>query len=392
MTWKLPTSDPSPWPASAAAHILGRVVRPTYTVLVDGIAVPARDLVVTLDGTQEVAGVIEFALPLDPYGLTATWWNRFDPKTAHQVAVKAGWIIGGTDYQNWLCVGKITSRTRRRAATGSVVKVKAQTAEVGFDWPSNRAYSVSNTFTTLKQATDAMAAASTPFYPCPGLGSVALEAGLPTPTSAQLTAYRGLELKTNDNFGGFLRKCAATLGQRWRADWRTGASATIVTTETNTAAGTPLVLGPLASYPDSPPSSLIFEVEHSEDLEDWADVLDLSATWTAETTGTTKTARKVYAATGSYPAITRSRQVTVDAYPPGGVLPTSWNLAQRWLDYILRAERLTFTTRAVWWLMPWDRVNIGDQLTGTSSYTLVTISRVVFHVDAGTMTVSGTVS
>jgi len=82
----------------------------------------------------------------------------------------------------------------------------------------------------------------------------------------------------------------------------------------------------------------------------------------------------------------KQQAVTVSTKPPGGVMPSSYALADAWLAQIKTRNRnaITVTARAAWWLQPYDTVrwaNVGG--------VMVFVQSVTFNVDQGTMVVAG---
>ncbi|MBK8445405.1 MAG: hypothetical protein IPL41_01400 [Micropruina sp.] len=331
---------------------------------------PAWDVTVDLDGGRAPYATAQFKAPLaylseDNYGLT-------NPRALPVVQVDAGWRYPGAQNINTLFSGVIVERRLTVDSAGAYVQFVAESYETILEYPSHLAAAVNNAYTTVKQTYDALA-----FYRKP----VWLEpASNVAPDAAALAEYRAMAVEKDDDVGDFLRTCASTMAQllRGRMD-----------------AATPTVECISDPYPYQRLAILdanTFEnLDRIENLEDWANILRLTAEWTDPSTGDTKSKRRTYydASVTSGTGAVRSRDVTLNVKPPGGAVPpANWAPAKRWLRRVNEASRGYWqgTCRAIWWMQP--RID-GVMLTNDPfDDTGGQVQRITFLVDQGLMNIT----
>lgn len=361
---------PNPWADPAAPNFAtAPYVEPVYQVwayrgilpiLVDG----AWDITVELDGGRAPYGTARFKV--------ATQWrdSLFDPHQAKIVHVSAGWRYNGTINSNRLFSGIVTERRMRfDPAGGSYIEITAESFETILEYPSHLAVGVSTSYTKLKQFYDANG-----FYRKPTWEEPASNA---TPTAGQLAEYRALGIDKDDDVGDWHRTAASTLGQ-----WLRG----------HMDSTTPKVECITDPYPYDRlltlPASAFTDLERVENLDGWANIVRLTAQWTYNTAGDTKSKRRTYIAAGVSGGTgpVRARDLTLNIRPPGGNNPpANWSPALRWLRRLNESQLGTWsgTMRALWWLQP--RID-AIQLTGAElEATPGAVQRVTYLVDQGLM-------
>lgn len=386
---------PAPWHSSSLAYVAGATTEHTYTVKLWGgnlatgamVAVPAWDVNVTLDATKVPYGEATFKTPPPPWG--TSWDGTFPSLTVDRapiylcpVEIRAGWrhLIDGvmTDDQQTLLYGYVTETEELTKADGTrYVQWKVVTADQLWEYPSHRTYDVSDSFTQVKQVADAWAAAADPWYVDP----VVVNGTLNSPSSGQLASFRSCDIGIGDSVGDFFRTIALTLGQRCLPDHRATALRWKVAAEPTYDTANKLTL----------PSA--YEVTKKASTENgFATILNLKCLWFSA--GEQKTTQRTFPSIalggldptrGIAPAV--ARDVTIYQKPPGGTIPTdpNWGPAAAWIARATNRSLVTYkvTSRAAWWLQPYDVV------TYTAAGVTVNVDAITFHLDAGTMTVTG---
>lgn len=329
--------------------------------------VPAWDIQVDLDGGRSPYGTARFKAPLT-YLTEATYpWTN--PRAVPVVQIDAGWCYNGGTNTHELFSGAIVERSLRIDPGGAYVEIVAESFETILDYPSHLAVGVSNAYTSVKQFYDANAFYRKPTWTEPGSNTA--------PDAAQLAEYRALTIETDDDVGDWMRTAASTLGQ-----WLRG----------HMASATPRV----ECVTDPYPYQRLVEIDinafdsldRTENLDQWANILRLTAQWTLNADGDTKNKRRSYRATGvsTGTGAVRARDITLNIKPPGaGQIPGNWAPALRWLRRLNEASRGSWSgqARALWWLQP--RID-GVMLAGAPiGDTAGSIQRVTYLVDRGLM-------
>ena len=385
-----------PWDASSADLVTEQVVEHIWKVefpLLDASVstVPAWDVAVSLDGGRMPYGEATFKAPTAYIAETpdgaGTIFTKLVPKLLPPVRIWAGWrhVINGAVVEDMqiLFAGFLTKRELVLKNGESYLEFTAQTAEAVFDQPNSRSgtTNVGNTWSSLNDAMTAIAGYGTPWYKMP---VIVQETGfMNTPTAAQLSSWRALTFESDDDVMTTLVNWAAELGQWIRGNVRSSLTF-------------PSLLISADPYPyrtpHTLPSSIFTELRRSDDLEEWANVLKLTAQWTDASSGDTKTKKKTYLGAGVTPGNTtiavRSKDVTVQQKPSGGSMSATWPLALNWLRRVQDMSEVfyTGTARAVWYLMP--RIH-GLQVSGLGLADVAgPISSINFNVDQGTMSVA----
>lgn len=390
-------TDTGTWHASSIDLVQQQVVEHIWKVELPGLdpsraTVPAWDIEVTLDGSRSPYATASFKAPAAYIAETpdgaGTVFTKLVPKSQPPVRIWAGWrhAINGvmTDDLQILFAGFITKRHLTVVEEGQVYVVfEAATAETVYDQPNSRTgvSNVGNTWTSIKQGCEAIAAYATPWYKTP---VIVEEAGwMNTPTAAQLTSWRALTFESNDEVGDILVSWAAELGQWIRGNVRS-------------ALTTPSLLVSADPYPYREsyalPARIFTKLDRVDDVEQWANVLKFTAQWTDATSGDTVTRKRSYlapgVAPGNTPGAVRSKEVTMRIKPSGGALTATTPAALAWLRRISDMSEAFYTAqgRAIWWLQP--RIH-GVQVPDLGlADTAGPLNAVTFQVDSGTMTLA----
>lgn len=402
----------TPWAADSLTHVRDSVViQPIYEVRLyqefvatpapagmvppDAFAiVPAWNVEVTLDGSRAPYGTAKFSAPVDYIGTAAIDprslfipLEKLNPYFSRLVTISAGYQrSGGPDLQR-IFTGFITGRRLRKSSAGTAyVEFTAETAETMLDFPSNRAGNVDNAWTSIKEACDTINAYATPWY---RQVSIIEESGqMNTPTAAQLTGWRAWQYQEGDNVMDTLIAWATALGQWVRGHPRY-----------NAAFGNPLLLVSAAPDPyraaTTLPETMFTELERVEDVNQWANILNLSVAWTDPSSKDTKQKRATYTTAsvdgaGNAGKQLRAKDVSIRVYPPSGALPASYPLAGQWLKRISARQeaKWTGTSRAMYWLQPRiDGVLLSSGGLGDAAGPIETIT---FRLDDGTQTMTWT--
>ena len=331
--------------------------------------VPAWDIEVNLDGGRSPYAEARFKAPLaylseDNYGMT-------NPRALPVVQIDAGWQYPGKVNTHTLFSGVVTERRLAVDSTGTYVQLVAESFETILEYPSNVAAAVNNANTQVKEMYDANAFYRKPVWVEPA-SNVA-------PDSAALAEYRAMAVEKDDDVGDFFRTCASTMVQ-----WLRG----------KMDAATPTVECISDPYPYQRlvelDANAFSDLDRSESLDQWANILRLTAQWT-NASGDTVNKRRTYVAAdlASGTGAVRARDVTLNVKPPSGTTPpASWSPALRWLRRINEASRGSWqgTCRALWWLQPRiDGVLLkGNPLDDTGGQ----IQRITFLVDQGLMNIT----
>lgn len=358
--------------------------------------VPAWNVTVTLDGGRSPYGVATFSAPYDYISPTAVSGyiplQSLHPYIGAPVRIWAGYQrTAGTDLQV-LFVGIITARRLRVAGDGArYVEFEAQTVETLFDFPSNRAGNVVNTWTSVKQACTAINNDTTAG---PWLRAVTVteESGqMNAPTAAQLAAWRAWQYQEGDNVMDILISWATALGQWIRGNPR----------EFNMTAGAVTSAQLLVSADPDPyreatdlTTAMFTELDRVESTDQWANILNLSVAWTDPSSKDTKQKRATYLGAGIYAGAPnptgqlRSKDVSMRLYPPSGALPASYPPAAEWIKRIgpRQEAKWTGTSRAMYWLQPRiDGVSLSDNGLGDAAGA---IDSITWRLDEGTQTMT----
>lgn len=336
--------------------------------------IEAWDIQVDLDGGRAPYATARFKVPVSY--LTEANQAATNPRNNPVVQIDAGWNypewVGPGGYNiHTLFSGVITERSLRVDASGTYVEFVAESYESMLEYPSHLAVAVNNAYTSAKQHYDATAYYRKPVWSEPASNLA--------PDAAMLTEYRAMAVEKDDDVGDFMRTCASTLGQ-----WMRGKMDTDIPT--------------VECISDPYPYQRLVELDVNafsdltrvENLEQWANVLRLTAQWTNGSGDQVSKRRTYYAAgvSGGTGAV-RSRDVTINVKPPAGSTPpANWAPALRWLRRVNEASRGSWqgTCRALWWLQPRiDGVLVkGSPLEDSGGQ----IQRVTFLVDQGLMSVT----
>jgi len=332
--------------------------------------VAARDITVTLDGGKAPYGEAKFKVPVSY--LAEEVYDLTKPLLQPVVQIDAGWQYHGLLNVHTLFSGVVTDRRLKLDAAGPYVEITAQTYEALLDYPSHLAASVSSGYTTVQEFYSAQAFYRKPAWVEPATNDA--------PDAAGLAEYRALGIEVNDGVDEFLRSCAGALGQ-----WMRG----------GLAYSTPTVECVTDPYPyrrlNEIDLSAFSDAERVENLDEWANILRLTAQWTDASSGDTKSKRRTYTASTvtSGTGAVRARDVTINVKPPSGATPpATWAPALKWLRRVNEASRgsWTGTCRALWWIRP--RTD-GVLITGSPvEDTAGQVQRVAFMVDQGLMSIN----
>lgn len=372
----------APWDTSCLTLIDDPVVTPTWSLWAHTTATPywveyspAWDIVVDLDERRTPYGTCEFSLPAS-YADHA----EFSPFTGSEIEIRAGWLhtIGGTptDEQHTLFYGVVTSRELVKDPEGGThVRIKAATGEVNYDHPVwTGAYDVRNDLTTVVDACDSIDENGHLIRP------ISVQAtDLNTPTADRLAVFRAIRVDAGDNVDDFVHNIADALGQWARGNQRgTYLANNAYQISRRYTGSTRLNLTPIVET-----------YRRAEDVDDWANVVELTATWVSS--GETKRSTYTYidpvlaALPPGATRFVRVKKATIQARPflVDGVrkLTADWPTGTAYLNAALRRTwQTTITARAVWWLEPCVSVQAHDD-DGS-------ITRINFQVDRGTMTLT----
>lgn len=330
----------------------------------------AWDVQVTLNGGSAPYGVAEFKVPVSY--LSDALYAFTDPRLVPVVQIDAGWQYHGVQNLHTLFSGVVVERRLKVDGSGPYVAITAHTYEVILDYPSNVAASVSGSATTVKSFYDAQSFYRRPVWTEPTTNEA--------PDSAGLAEFRALAIEKDDGVDEFLRSCAGALGQ-----WMRG----------KLDAPTPTIECITDPYPYRRLNELSLAafdtVERVENLDDWANVLRLTAQWTDSSSGDTKSKRRTYTAASvtSGTGAVRSKDVTINVKPPSGSTPSAtWAPALKWLRRVNEASRgsWTATCRALWWIRPRiDGVLLTDAPVADTGGQVQSIR---FMVDQGLMSIT----
>lgn len=365
---------PNPWAdESAPDFATDPYIEHVYAVRLPGAPaplqlVPAWDVTVDLDGGRAPYGQARFKAPTSY--LTEDAYAATNPRVMPVVQIDAGWRYDGGTNIHTLFSGVITERALRIDSNGTYVEIVADSYETILEYPSHIGpVGVSNAYTSAKQFYDANS-----FYRKPAWAEPVTNTA---PDAAMLAEYRALGIEKDDNVSDWFRMAASTLGQ-----WMRG----------HLDSTTPKIECVSDPYPYQRlvelDATAFATLERIENLEQWANILRLTAQWTYNTDGDTKNKRRTYIASGvsGGTGAVRSRDVTLNVKPPGGNNPpANWAPALRWLRRVNEASRGSWSgqCRALWWLQP--RID-GIMLAGTPvEDTGGSIQRVQFLVDQGLM-------
>lgn len=357
---------PNPWEDDDAPDWATEpYVETIYAVRIGGTAVQAWDVTVDLDGGRAPYGTARFKCP--PALLTEDTYTATNPRLNPVVQIDAGWRYPRAQNLHTLFSGVITERRLSVDSGGAYVEFTAESYETILEYPSHLAAAVNNAHTTVKQSYDAIAFYRKPVWVEPA-SNVA-------PDAAQLAEYRAMSVEKDDDVSDVLRTWASTMGQ-----WMRGAMDT----------ATPTVECITDPYPYQRLVELdltaFSTLDRVENLEQWANILRLTAQWTSGDSTVNK--RRTYPAAGvsGGTGAVRSRDITINVKPPSGAVPpANWSPALRWLRRVNEASRGSWSgqCRALWWLQPRiDGVMLaGSPLADTGGQ----VQRVTYLVDQGLM-------
>lgn len=368
---------PNPWADDNAPDFASDAepyVEHIYSVTLPGAPNPfktvqAWDINVELDGGRKPWATARFKAPLEYF--TDDNYAMTNPRALPVVQIAAGWKYPGKRNIHNIFSGVITDRQLRVDATGAYVEFAAESYETILDYPSHLAVAVNNAYTTAKQMFD-----STAFYRKPTWVEPSSNIA---PEAAALTEYRAMAIEKDDNVDEFMRVCASTLGQ-WMRGHMDAATATIECVSDPFPYQRLVELDVLA----------FSELNRSEDLENWANIMRLTTQWTNGSGDTVNKRRTYYASSvTSGTGAVRARDITLNVKPPSGATPpANWSPALRWLRRVNEASRGSWqgTCRALWWLQPRvDGVLLrGNPLNDTGGQ----IQKVTFLVDQGLMNIT----
>ena len=407
----------SPWAADSLAHVRDSVtLLPLFTVELlpflrwtggqnptavtppaSLATVPAWNVQVTLDGGRSPYGAATFSAPGDYISPAATSGyvplQSLHPYIGAPVRIWAGYQrTAGPDLQVLFC-GIITARRLRTAGDGTrYVEFSCETIETLFDFPSNRNGNVGNTWTSLKMACDTINQSATPWLRAV---NVVEEAGqMNTPTSAQLTAWQAWQYQEGDSVIDTLIAWATALGQWVRGNPREfGMSGGAVSWAQLIVSANP---DPYRAATDLT-TAMFTDLDRVESTDQWANILNLSVSWTDPSSKDTKQKRATYLGAGIYAGAPnptgqlRARDVNMRLYPPSGALPTSnYPPATEWIKRIgpRQEAKWSGTSRAMYWLQPRiDAVNLTDNGLGDAAGA---IDSITWRLDEGTQTMTWT--
>ena len=351
----------------------------------DGVwSVPCHDVTYTLDETSQPLGRLSFTA--DPITATDFAGLAFDPIEA----LSPWWLYAGyEDTLQPVFAGYPYSRRRVQNASENGLKVEMDTGESLFDGPLSGDYAVPDAYTSVAQVLDANPGIpGTSVFGSTWPARPWVSPALGTPTSDQLAAFRALDFSAGDSVGDMYRTCAAALGQRLQADHLGGKRSPELDWDyTPVVKLVPEFVFDVAAALTINPNEWV-SYERIDSADDYASALRLTAQWTSS--GDLKSSTYVY---DSMPFIQNRavcRDVTVQLRPElsGGVRKLTANnpLGKAYAAaYLRRTWQTTVTMRAWWWLEPGASLTIvGPE--GQSDNGVV--SRVVFNVDAGLMTVT----
>ncbi|MFT4296532.1 MAG: hypothetical protein QM582_14080 [Micropruina sp.] len=366
---------PNPWEDDDAPDFATEpYVEHVWTVRLPGApaqlrTVPAWDIQVDLDGGRAPYGTARFKAPVAYLDEAAYPYSN--PRGVPVVQIDAGWRYPGSLNVHTLFSGVITERALRIDDTGAYCEFTAESYESILEYPSHLTKAVDNGWTSVKQLYD-----STAFYRRPAWVEPASNTA---PDSAALAEYRALGIETDDDVGDWLRTAASTLGQ-----WMRG----------HLAAATPTIECITDPYPYQRLVQLdvnaFSDIERVENLDQWANIVRLTAQWTYNSDGDTKQKRRTYYAAGatSGTGAIRARDVVLNVKPPGGNNPpANWSPALRWVRRFNEASRGTWSgsCRALWWLQP--RLDGVMLARAPLADTAGQVQQVTFLVDQGLMTI-----
>lgn len=331
-------------------------------------AVPAWDIEVTLDGGRAPYAEARFKcatsyLSEDNYAYTK-------PLLQPVVQIDAGWKYPGKVNVHTLFSGVITERSLEVDETGAYVQIVAQSFESILAYPSHLSAAVPDSTLTIKEFFDSKA-----FYRKPAWIEPASNVA---PDAAGLAEFRALDIEVDDDLSDWFQTAASTMGQWLRGDM------------TSATARVECITDP---YPYQRLVELdvnaFARLSRTENLDDWANIMRLTAQWTSS--GDTKQKRRTYAAASvtSGTGAVRARDVTINVKPPSGATPPSnWSPALRWLRRVNEASRGSWQgeCRALWWLQPRiDGVLLkGSPLEDSGGQ----VQAVTFLVDQGLMNIT----
>lgn len=382
-------NNPAPWNASCVDLLAEAEVHHLYTVELYRrstgamVSVPAYGATVTLDGLTSPVGKATFKTVASE--LPAGFVPLEMPYRITPCRIAAGYrhAIGGVDTDDLQTVlfGYVTAADTEDGVTTWEV----ESVESLYDFPSNRTYNVSDAFTRVKQVADALAGASTPLTM-----NVPIVEGAPltAPTSTQLSSFRAAELQVGDQVSDWFRMIAQILGHRLRADVRATALQWLITDEPTYDAANRLQV------------ASAYKLRQRASLDQFANTLDISATWIDASTSQTKTAKRTFRhnvldiggvtrdpVPDNVRGPVRAKAVTIMAQPPNGQIPDDigWGPIARWLTRYATKNKVlqTATGRAAYWIQPYDVVEF------TALATTLYVNSVVFTLDDGSMTLNG---
>lgn len=386
----LDATNPAPWTATEKAAALARTVKPRYRVITDpegtAIEVPATGVVVTYDSGASPMATLDAVLPRT----ADVWGNRINVYNSSEIIVQAGYEIAGA-VTTWgtIFAGVVT---RSRSALGGIT-IRAESAESFWSHPyygssSATDYNVPNEFTGLDDVADDLLGSGLLYRDV----SVVSE-HLNSPSGTQLSQFRAQIINPGSDFDEWFRMLADCLGQWCRGDYR-GRYTDLTPTFTPAGPLQYLVTGRPDSWTPLDITDLIDAPsrEDVQSLDDYFNVLNLTAEWIVA--GTTTSKKAVFAGTTAAeetgPPV-RSKDVTVHMRPQTGAIAANNPTAAAWLAHQGEYETGTFTLPALWWLDVGMQVQYRDWWYEDPGYVTPkltgTIKRLRFLPDQGLMSI-----
>lgn len=364
MAWTLDGTNPGPWTGAYPAAVTDQVVQHHWQLETSsngGVTwnpVDSWDLTVDLDITRSPIAILRGKANGMP--LVGKW-----------VRLDVGWTIAGVTTEGTLFFGMVTARDAVHPHGGPIAdwfEFQAESAETCWDFPANASHGISSTYTRIAQTQLVNVT-----WQAPNTLRVWEHIDLNSPTTAQLTAFRAMEISPGDNVDRFIHAMAEALGQRIAGDYRRRYPGS----ELAAYAVTPRLADTFVALNLAGRTT---DLRRSAAIDRQATAVDITAQWISA--GDNKQSRRVYGGAGT--DFTRQRSFTINMKPTGGSLgandPTA--LALLYSNAELYPHRVTFTARALWWLDPGMHV-IPHSAAGPSPIIAIT-----YDIDGGLMHVT----
>lgn len=370
--------DPTPWAAADYTQIFDTSLPTTFTATYGGSAITLWNVKLTIDETASPSAVLE----ADTSAAVADAMTI--RPTSSAAAMAAGALAISTGYadraQQQIFYGVVVEAESNSDGTAHIV---ANSWEVLHDvLPSTVGsfpYTVGSTLTTLGQAQ--LDTIGYSWSPVVALKTIAV-GSLTAPAS--YTAFRQQQLDKTDTLLDFNIACANALGQWLRGDQRGRFTATsgnkfLSLDGTQVGRFSDTLLSDRWNGGTSIDLTPICEKwTHRRSADDYAEQLLITASYKSGNTVVTKTATYAGVTGALWAPLTKA--VTVPYRAGAAFTAGTDRVAQAWADsYAARTWKRTANCRAVWWLEPGQRATIA----GTTG----TITKLVFDIDGGTMTI-----